>query len=234
MVAVLPSTLACLRESQDSDIISATLEARKWGHMSDSRNNGTVWIVLSIVFGALVIGGALLWVNRASLTKSEPTVAAKKTTVVVATSTPMPAPTASANASSAPRIIERSDRVAGLQRALAKIGLFSGAIDGVYGPATMDAVKKLQVKVGVTPDGIFGPKTWAAASQAGLLGKGTVVMNLQVALTTLGYYSGPVDGKYTAETEKAIKAFQTDQKMAADGLWSPALDSALQQALTNE
>jgi peptidoglycan hydrolase-like protein with peptidoglycan-binding domain len=56
--------------------------------------------------------------------------------------------------------------VASLQTALATYGYYTGPIDGQYGAATQDAVKKLQTDLGVTVDGKFGPETAAAFDQA--------------------------------------------------------------------
>ncbi len=49
-----------------------------------------------------------------------------------------------------------------VQRRLKQWGYYSGAVDGVYGPATVEAVKKFQRKNGLTPDGIAGKATYAA------------------------------------------------------------------------
>ena len=58
-----------------------------------------------------------------------------------------------------------------LQTALAEYGYYSGPIDGVYGPATIEAVKKLQTDLGVTADGHFGPETAKAFNEAVASGK---------------------------------------------------------------
>lgn len=49
-----------------------------------------------------------------------------------------------------------------VQRRLKQWGYYSGAVDGVYGPATAEAVKKFQRKNGLTADGIVGKATYAA------------------------------------------------------------------------
>ncbi len=47
---------------------------------------------------------------------------------------------------------------------------------------------------------------------------GEAVRELQQALKGLGYDPGPVDGQFGARTEDAVKAFQTAQGIAADGI----------------
>ncbi len=49
-----------------------------------------------------------------------------------------------------------------VQHRLKQWGYYSGAVDGVYGPATAEAVKKFQRKNGLTADGIVGKATYAA------------------------------------------------------------------------
>ena len=52
-----------------------------------------------------------------------------------------------------------SEIIVALQTELKELGFYEGEIDGVYGPATIDAVKKLQAECGLTQDGIYGPET---------------------------------------------------------------------------
>ncbi len=49
-----------------------------------------------------------------------------------------------------------------LQRRLKMWGYYSGSVDGIYGPATVEAVKYFQRKNGLTPDGIAGRATYVA------------------------------------------------------------------------
>ena len=46
-----------------------------------------------------------------------------------------------------------------IQQKLQSLGFYNGAIDGVYGNQTRDAVTAFQKSVGLTPDGIAGSKT---------------------------------------------------------------------------
>lgn len=48
-----------------------------------------------------------------------------------------------------------------LQERLRAIGVFSGAIDGIFGAETQAAVKAAQTKFQVDADGIVGPVTWS-------------------------------------------------------------------------
>ncbi|MEV6741838.1 peptidoglycan-binding protein [Streptomyces sp. NPDC051104] len=52
--------------------------------------------------------------------------------------------------------------VAEAQCLLRRAGFSPGGIDGVYGPLTERAVKDLQKRAGLPPDGIVGPHTWGA------------------------------------------------------------------------
>jgi L,D-transpeptidase ErfK/SrfK len=52
--------------------------------------------------------------------------------------------------------------VRSVQQRLRESGFYQGAIDGVYGRGTYDAVVAFQARRGLTPDGIVGPITWNA------------------------------------------------------------------------
>lgn len=56
----------------------------------------------------------------------------------------------------------RGEAVRGLQSRLRAIGVYSGEIDGVFGPGTEEAVKAAQSKFGLEADGIVGGATWGA------------------------------------------------------------------------
>lgn len=57
------------------------------------------------------------------------------------------------------RMGSRGDEVRRIQTKLKSLGFYSGAVDGIYGAKTQSAVKKFQSSVGITADGIAGPKT---------------------------------------------------------------------------
>ena len=61
----------------------------------------------------------------------------------------------------------KGDRVLGLQSGLKQpLGYNVGAIDGVFGPSTENAVKQFQRDRGLVADGIVGHKTWEAFEAA--------------------------------------------------------------------
>ena len=52
-----------------------------------------------------------------------------------------------------------SQAIAIVQAEMKDLGYYDGAVDGVYGPATQEAVKRVQAECGLTQDGIYGPQT---------------------------------------------------------------------------
>ncbi len=143
----------------------------------------------------------------------------------------------SASPSSADYTGMPADSVIKLQKGLATAGLYSGPIDGVYGPATVAAVKQAQVKLGVTPDGIWGPAT-SKAYQAYVQQHGggnqpdAFVMQAQADLAELGYYPGKVDGYYGPGTAAAVKTFQKDYGLPVTGELDAATVTAIDKAVT--
>jgi lysozyme family protein len=93
-----------------------------------------------------------------------------------------------------------------LQRALARIGLAPGAVDGSFGPNTDKAARAFQRMHGLTVDGVVGPKTWVALVQALLVRAGQRIV---------------VDGSFGPATAVAVVAFQKARKITADGIVGP-------------
>ena len=57
------------------------------------------------------------------------------------------------------RIGSSGNEVKAIQEALKERGLYSGAVDGTFGSATAEAVKRFQKQQGLTADGIAGAQT---------------------------------------------------------------------------
>ena len=126
--------------------------------------------------------------------------------------------------------------VSKVQTELKALGYYYGQITGNAGPKTVAAIKSFQGKNGLTADGIAGPQTIAkidaayeakggsssgsgsSASGLKLNSKGTDVRNLQQDLTTLGYYWAEITGNFGAKTESALKRFQVENGLTADGV----------------
>lgn len=66
------------------------------------------------------------------------------------------------NATGLSKIGSRGTEVRNIQTRLKNWGYYSGAVDGIYGTKTRDAVKYFQRKNGLTVDGIAGPATLRA------------------------------------------------------------------------
>jgi peptidoglycan hydrolase-like protein with peptidoglycan-binding domain len=115
---------------------------------------------------------------------------------------------------------------------------FSG-IDGNFGPKTQHAVKSFQEGNNLRPDGVVGPVTWNAlpadpnTQEVKRGSTGDVVSALQKGLKTFDGPNTPtdpgqIDGKFGQRTESAVRAYQTTQKITADGVvgdqtwWVPA------------
>lgn len=57
------------------------------------------------------------------------------------------------------KVGSRGDEVRRIQSKLKSLGYFNGTVDGIYGTKTQSAVKRYQRSVGITADGVAGPKT---------------------------------------------------------------------------
>ena len=58
------------------------------------------------------------------------------------------------------------EEIAAGQEALQAVGCYTGEVDGVYGPATEQAIRDFQQGAGLQVDGIFGPATRDALAAA--------------------------------------------------------------------
>jgi murein L,D-transpeptidase YcbB/YkuD len=106
------------------------------------------------------------------------------------------------------------DYTMALQTSLSEVGYYQAAVDGVYGPATVEAVEALQKAHGLPVTGAVDKAT-AAALQADLQAKGGAAAQqalvstaaVQQTLKLAGFWDGPVDGTWTPALTDALKAF---------------------------
>lgn len=125
-----------------------------------------------------------------------------------------------------------SANVAALQVALRAQGLYAGSVDGVDGPGTAAAVRRLQRRSGLHADAIAGPMTRRALGRRGRPAFGSRVVGpgdrgwdvaaLQFRLAWRGFPSGAIDGGFGGHTGAALVRYQRWAGLSADGRAGPA------------
>jgi murein DD-endopeptidase MepM/ murein hydrolase activator NlpD len=136
-----------------------------------------------------------------------------------------------------PRASAADAGVAALQVGLRSHGLYQGPIDGLSGPGTAKAIRRLQKSAHISVDGVVGPQTRKALGRFAshrlgtrkleLGNKGWDVASLQFRLAEHGFPSGTFDGAFGPHTEAAVWRFQEWAGLAADGAAGPATLRAL-------
>lgn len=115
-----------------------------------------------------------------------------------------------------------------------------GADGSSYDDRLEVAVRAFQQDRGLTVDGVVGPETFRRLHEArwrlgdrilthlpGNLMAGDDVFGLQRRLLDLGFRVGRVDGYFGTETETAVRDFQRNSGVPADGTCGPATLQAL-------
>ena len=97
--------------------------------------------------------------------------------------------------------------------------------NGIYGPDTKKHLVRtlqhelnVQFGAGLKEDGIFGPKTKAACVNVRRGAKGNITRVLQGALICHGYSTNGFDGIFGGGTESAVRSYQSDNGLSADGI----------------
>ena len=133
-----------------------------------------------------------------------------------------------------------------LQQLLSDRGFYGGAIDGISGSMTKEAIILAQKTYGLTADGVAGSLTLAALE----VGSNNVVVvpvgytepsgnisndlsNNSIAegqrlLSNLGFYEGAIDGVQGSKTTAAIKKAQALYGLPVDGVLGSQTLKALQ------
>jgi peptidoglycan hydrolase-like protein with peptidoglycan-binding domain len=114
-------------------------------------------------------------------------------------------------------ILKKGMQGAPVKRLQTKLGVEA---DGVFGPATEQSLRDFQKSAELAVDGIAGPDTFTAIGlpELVLLRRGTrgeMVKRLQAALGV------DADGRFGPATEEAVKAFQAEHGLDVDGLAGP-------------
>ena len=147
------------------------------------------------------------------------------------------------------RLGDRGPAVAEIRARLAVLGLLPGGVDelraasfdtAVFDQAVDAAVRGFQQARGSSVDGIVGPQTWRLLDDArwrlgdrvlwfapSHLLSGDDVAELQQRLLGLGFDTGRADGIFGRDTEAALREFQHNVGIRADGSCGPATFKAL-------
>lgn len=129
---------------------------------------------------------------------------------------------------------DSGSNVLALQQALNKAGYGTLVLDGKYGTATTNAVRRFQLDHYLVVDGKAGPLTLSALNFTSSGGTttttstvlkrgstGTAVVELQNLLARYGYPVGTADGKFGTNTYRAVVAFQQLNGLKVDGKAGP-------------
>jgi murein DD-endopeptidase MepM/ murein hydrolase activator NlpD len=130
-------------------------------------------------------------------------------------------------------------KVAAVQVALKRLGLYNATVDGVRGPVTKAAIVRFQRRRGLSVDGVVGPQTRRAFGKRGRPAFGSRTMKLgdrgwdvaamQYILARRGYPPGAIDAVFGPMTGVALRNFQGAFGLSVDGLAGPATISALRR-----
>ena len=125
-----------------------------------------------------------------------------------------------------------------LQAELQLVGYYDGPVDGIYGPLTVDGVKRLQADSDLPETGFVDRATAEALDRLlAELDLQTAATDLthtaavQTVLTLTGFWQGPVDGVWTDELTAALQEFQIALGVEPTGIVDVATLAAFQQAL---
>jgi peptidoglycan hydrolase-like protein with peptidoglycan-binding domain len=115
-------------------------------------------------------------------------------------------------------ILLRGLRGEPVKRLQEKLGIDA---DGIFGGGTERAVREFQKEHGLSADGIAGPDTFAAMDLDELVllrrgSRGVTVRAMQEKLSI------DADGVFGGGTERAVRAYQEENGLKADGLAGPA------------
>jgi murein DD-endopeptidase MepM/ murein hydrolase activator NlpD len=128
-------------------------------------------------------------------------------------------------------------KVAAVQVALKRLGLYNATVDGVRGPLTKAAIVRFQRRRGLAVDGVVGPQTRRAFGKRGRPPFGSRTMKrgdrgwdvaaMQYILARRGYPPGAIDAVFGPMTDTALRNFQRADGLTPDGLAGPMTIHAL-------
>lgn len=137
---------------------------------------------------------------------------------------------------------DRGPAVSHISELLVRVGLLEGEAPETFDEHVEDAVRAFQQQRGLLVDGVVGEATYRRLDEArwslgdrilthqpGRLQAGDDVFALQQRLLELGFHTGRVDGYFGPQTASALRDFQRNMGVPADGTCGPATLKALQR-----
>lgn len=145
----------------------------------------------------------------------------------------------------------RGSEVTQLQRRLQELRYFNQQPTGFFGSITENSVKAFQRDSRLQADGVVGSATAARLFPGSRFGsvlpissqtsstlrqgsRGLEVTQLQQRLRNLGYFDQQPTGIFGTITENAVRAFQRDYRLPADGIVGSITQATLLRISTNE
>ncbi|MBW8269944.1 peptidoglycan-binding domain-containing protein [Caldovatus aquaticus] len=137
-----------------------------------------------------------------------------------------------------------------VQQRLREIGVYQGALDGVWGPDSQAALERFQqgrslrvtgqlnqatvATLGLRPADLLAAGSGAAATGADAAPAAMAaplsafaVRNVQARLRAMGFYRGPADGIWGPGTQAAVERFRQGRGLQANGQLNPETAQAL-------
>jgi peptidoglycan hydrolase-like protein with peptidoglycan-binding domain len=128
-----------------------------------------------------------------------------------------------------------------VQRHLKELGVYSGAVDGIWGRDSQEALERFQqtrglqvtsnlnqatlATMGIKPADLLSlgdqPGAMAGRDVSGRALNAEAVRTIQGRLRQLGLYSGDADGIWGDSTQAALERFQRDRGLQASGSLNP-------------
>jgi peptidoglycan hydrolase-like protein with peptidoglycan-binding domain len=128
-----------------------------------------------------------------------------------------------------------------VQRHLKELGVYSGAVDGIWGRDSQEALERFQqtrglqvtsnlnqatlATMGIKPADLLSlgdqPGAMAGRDVPGRALNAEAVRTIQGRLRQLGLYSGDADGIWGDSTQAALERFQRDRGLQASGQLNP-------------
>jgi peptidoglycan hydrolase-like protein with peptidoglycan-binding domain len=125
-----------------------------------------------------------------------------------------------------------------LQKLLTDWDIYTGPVDGDFGPQTAQGVKDFQRRVFIKEDGIVADLTWRALATGAPVDmpeltkgcKGELVKTMQRILKTTCDYVGWIDGDFGELTEAAVTSWQRRCGLSVTGIVEEKTWKALSKA----